>query len=146
MPEKKLLVEKLTKKILEEIPRELLELFYSEELPLKTSNICLDCGLEEEKDLEKVGTLVGKVLYGGLSPEKLLDALKKEEGFPPIRAAKIFREIDGQIFSSVRASLNKLYKKEEIIEKPRARKEVTPLPSEKPPPPKKTDVYREPIE
>ena len=53
MPEKKLLVEKLTKKILEEIPRELLELFYSEELPLKISNICLDCGLEEEKDLKK---------------------------------------------------------------------------------------------
>lgn len=146
MAEKNPLVEKLTKKILKEIPRELLELFYSEELPLKIANICLDCGLEEEKSLEKVGILVGKVLYGGLSPEKFLGALKKEEGFSPIKATKIFREIDGQIFSSVRGSLNRLYKKERKIEKPPIRKKIIPLSPEKLSTPGKTDVYREPIE
>lgn len=110
-------VEKLTKKILKEIPRDLLELVYSEGLPLRLVDICSDCGVEEEKDLEKVGIVVGKVLYGGLSPEKLLDALKKEAEFPPLTATKIFSEIDGQIFSSIRGSLNKLYKKKKKFER-----------------------------
>jgi len=146
MTKKNFSIEKSVKKILEEIPRDLLELFYSEELPLKLAKICFDCGIEKEEETEKIGFQIGKVLMGGLSPDKLLDALKEEGGLPPIKATKIFREIDGQIFSSVRGSLNILYKKERKIEKPLPRKKVEPLPSEKPPLSGKADVYREPIE
>ena len=149
MPEKNPLVEKLTKKILEEIPRDVLEVFYSEELPLKIADICSDCGIEAEKDLEQVGILVGKVLYGGLSPDKLLDALKKEGEFPPLTAAKIFSQIDGQIFSPIRTSLNKLYGKEPGAAAEEPKKKI-PKQRKRPSEPqrerKESDVYLEPIE
>jgi len=143
-------VEKTVQKILKEIPRELLELFYSEKLPEKLVQICSVCRIEKE-EAEKIAFQIGKVLMGGLAPEKLLDALKKEAKLPSITAIKLFQEIDKQIFSSVRESLDKLYKKrpsfakasegkKEIEEAPEKEKEVLEKIT------KKEDIYREPIE
>ena len=152
MPEKNLLVEKLVKKILEEVPHDLLELFYSKETPIRLVKICSNCGIEDEKGIEKISFQIGKILMGGLAPEKLLDALKKEAEIPSITAIKIFQEIDEQIFSSVRESLDKLYKKEspanktseEEIEKPVVKEELKE--EEKSPTSKEADAYQEPIE
>ncbi len=107
-------VKKIVQKVLKEVPRDLLELFYSEELPQKIADICSNCGIEDEKILQNVGAQIGKILFGKLSPEKFLDALKKETDIPSITAIKVFQEIDEQIFSSVRESLDKLYKKESL--------------------------------
>ena len=150
MPKKKLTPEQIAQEILKKVPRPLLNLFYSDELPEKIIKICLDSGIEEEEKIGKISYFMGEILMGGLPPEELLDALKKEGGFSPIRATKIFREIDGQIFSLVRGSLNILYKKErEIEEAPEKEKEVLEKITKKEleeKPPKKEDIYREPIE
>lgn len=56
-----------------------------------------------------VGQLTNRVLLGYLRPENFASEIQKEAGIDGVAAAQVAHDIDGEIFSSVRLELKKLY-------------------------------------
>lgn len=127
-------------KLFQKLPEELKKQMLSEETADNIFNIC------DENDIEKipvVSSCVGDVLLGLLPPDSFQEAIEEKLELSKEVAKKVTQEIYRFIFYPVKASLEKLYR---IEIAPLAKMKVTPPPQERPPePPKKDDVYREPI-
>jgi hypothetical protein len=136
-------------KIYEKLPSELKEAIFSEETADSIWDICSRNGIEDER-ISAIAKYTGRVLMGLLSPNDLEDALKKELKVEKEAAKKISQEINRFILYPVKARLEELYK---IEIAPVAGTPVRP-PSgkkieeerEEPESPRRTDVYREPVE
>lgn len=63
----------------------------------------------DENSLSLVAALTGRVLLGYLRPENFAAEIQKEAGINGVVAAQVAHDIDGEIFSSVRLELKKLY-------------------------------------
>ena len=132
--------------VFEKLSPDLLRLVVSEETPIKISEICLRNGVEEEEKIEAIAYQIGQVLLGRLPPDEFQKTIEKELKLLPPIAKKISGEINLNIFTLVKDSLDKVYGKEIA---PPAKPKVAPppkIPGEKPPTPPSKDVYREPIE
>lgn len=120
----------------EKVPPKLIELVFSEKTASQISGICLENGIKEGGEVEKIAYHIASALLGRLPLEILPKALVVNEKIAPEVAEKISQEANRLIFSKVKGDLTKLYQKEvspkEIKEKPKR-------------PPGK-DVYRELIE
>ncbi len=154
-------VEKRVKKILNDVPRDILELFYSEKLSSKMLDIYKECNITKEEEIEKVAMLLGKMFFGTLPPSNFPEALRKE-GFSSSLANEIFFQIDTKILFSIRGSLKELYRKtknkprgkmQKAEKEDKEKKQIPPKkpesnfsPKNKPVEDQKPDAYREPIE
>ena len=69
------------------------------------------CALRDVPDEEAflVGQLTSRVLLGFLRPENFASEVQKETGVDGVKAVEVAHDIDGEIFSSVRLELKKLY-------------------------------------
>jgi len=86
---------------------------------------------------------IGQVLTGVLPLDEFQETIEKELKLKKEIAKKVAGEIYRFVFYPVKESLEELYK---IEIAPLAKMKVTPTRQEKPPtPPKKEDVYREPV-
>ena len=130
-------------KILQNLPEELKEAFFSLETVEVIHNTCKTYGIRDEK-VSTIVDYVGQVLMGLLPPEEFQKNIEKEVGLPKVLAGAITREINRFIFYPVKTSLEELYKIE--IVPPAKPTKITPPPEEKPPAPPGKDVYRETIE
>lgn len=121
-----------TKEQLEELykqlPEDLQEAVYSEEIGKKVQEICYDNNAIENEAYIEILKNVGYVFLGLLTISDLKDKLKDSE--------EIFTRINNEIFAELKDSLEDLYgtkiKFEKIEEKPKK--------------PKRADNYLEPIE
>ena len=91
------------------IPSDILGLFFSEKTPLKISEICLRNGVEDGEKISRIAYWIGRVLLGGLSPEKLAETLEKEEKLNQETAQKITAEVNESFFSPLGRTLTDLY-------------------------------------
>jgi hypothetical protein len=130
-------------KILQNLPGELKEAFFSLETAEVISNACATYGIKDER-VGKIADYVGQVLMGLLLPSEFQKTIEKEVGLPRVLAKAITQEINRFIFYPVKPALEQLYKIEiapsaEAVEKAKPK-------LEKPKVPRKKDIYREPIE
>jgi hypothetical protein len=129
-------------KLYEKLPESLQNALGSDDNANHMQNIC-----EKYKATKRVSDIVdqmARVLLGLLSPDKLQEVLEKEIGLKKETAKNITQEINRYIFYPVKAELEKLYKIDITLP---AQMDVTATPQDRPPiPPRKDDVYREPIE
>lgn len=159
MPEKKLSAQqlqeaqKIAEEILEKIPLEIIRFYFGKDFPEKLGQICLACEIYDLKKIENIALQLGRVFFGLLPPQKLLERLKTEAELPPISASRLFDEINTQIFTPLKNGLEKLYNQYNYNKEERSKeeKEEIMIKSQKPkeeeiPPQKATDIYREPIE
>lgn len=92
------------------VPSDILGLFFSEKTPLQISEICLRNGVEDGEKISQIAYWIGRVLLGGLSPEKLPETLEKEVRIETEAAQKISGEINETLFSPVEETLSTFYK------------------------------------
>ena len=92
------------------LPPDILGLFFSEKTPLLISEVCLKNGVEEGEKISQIAYWIGRVLLGGLSPEKLPETLEKETKLGRETVQKISGEIDETLFSPVKETLATFYK------------------------------------
>ncbi len=132
--------------VFENIPNDIVKVILSDETSLKISGICLKNGVEDEVKIERISYLITLALLGKLPIEELNATMEKELKTSQDVARKIRDEINQDIFSKIKDSLEKLYKKE-LGEAPIESKKPTQKSKEealKRPPSK--DAYREKIE
>ncbi|XOB46743.1 MAG: hypothetical protein ACKKMV_00965 [Candidatus Nealsonbacteria bacterium] len=126
-------------KLYRELPEDLQEASFSEEVDDNINDICRKYGVFDSVD--KITEYVGRTFFGLLPPDEFQEMIEKEIGIEKEIAKKVAGEIFRFVFYPVKESLEELYK---IEIAPLAKMKVTPPPQEKPPtPPKKEDVYRE---
>ncbi len=126
------------------LPKDLQEATFSEEVARNLREICLKNGVTGENTIFEITKNLGYVFLGLLPPNELQDVLEKELKLEKNKAEPIASEISRFIFLPIRGSLEGLYK---IEIKPGLKPEVTPLPSKTTKrKSKKGDKYREPIE
>jgi oligoribonuclease NrnB/cAMP/cGMP phosphodiesterase (DHH superfamily) len=118
-------------KLYERLPDELKEAIFSVENAKAMSEICKRHEILDKSS--EITKYVGRVLLGVLPPEEFREYL--EQGLGKEKAKRISHDINRFVFFPVKQSLAELYKMEVIptVPKPKA-------------PPKKEDVYREPLE
>ena len=121
-------------------PEEIKDVVFSEKT---ADSIYAVCEKNDIDDVSKLMEYVQNVLLGLLAPDDFQETLEKEIGINTGTAKRVVTEIYRYVFYPVKESLEKIYQMEIA---PLAKMKVTPPPSERPPaPPKKEDVYREPI-
>ena len=129
-------------KILQNLPEELKEAFFSLETVEIIQNVCQTYGIRDER-VGKIADYVGQVLMGLLLPSEFQKNLEKEVGLPEVLTKAITQEINRFIFYPVKPCLEELYK---IEIAPPAKPKITPPPEEKLPAPPAKDIYRETVE
>ncbi len=92
------------------VPSDILGLFFSEKTPLQISEICLRNGIEDGEKISQTAYWIGRVLLGGLSPEKLAETLEKEVKLDQETTRKIAAEADETFFSPLEKTLAAFYK------------------------------------
>jgi len=132
-------------KLYEKLPKELQDVFFTQETGDITYEIC-----EKNGVLDKFSEIVDNVSYvllGVLPPDEFQKTLEKEVKLKPDVAKKVSREINRYIFFPVKSSLEMLYRIE-IAPPARPAPPSPEVPPKAPPEekPKKPDIYREPIE
>ena len=131
-------------KLYKNLPEELQKAIFSEET---ANNIYDVCERNEIEEVSKVAKIVGFILLGVLSPDELKEILEEELKLKTEIAERTFQEINRFILYPVKESIESLYGTEiarVILKKKFPSLEGKPA-SSKPTPPKKEDVYREPI-
>lgn len=136
---KKLTPDQLSK-ILEKLPEDLKEAFFSIESTEKMSEICEKYEIPAEK-IPFVVNYVGQVLLGILSPEELEAPLEKEVGLQKEVARSASQQIYRYIFFPVKESLSALSGSIQVPPSPERKEKIEEGPSLPRP-----DTYREPIE
>ena len=96
------------------VPSDILGLFFSEKTPLQISEICLRNGVEDGEKISQTAYWIGRVLLGGLSPEKLAETLEKEVKLDQETTRKIAAEADETFFSPLEKTLAAFYKGETL--------------------------------
>lgn len=146
-------------KIMQNLPEELKETFFSLETAETISNTCKTYGIIDER-VGKIADSVGQVLMGLSSISEFQETIQKEVDLPPVLAQAIAQEINRFIFYPMKPALEQLYKigisEEEKEKTPVAvpapkTKGTVPVEApvsgeEKPKAPAGKDVYREPTE
>ena len=128
-------------KLYRELPEDLQEASFSVEVDDNINDICKKYGVYDRVD--KITEHIGRVFFGLLAPDSFQEVLEKEIEIKAETAKRVATEIYRYVFYPVKESLEKLYRMEIA---PLAKMTVTPSLSERSPePPKKEDVYREPI-
>jgi hypothetical protein len=94
------------------VPSDILGLFFSEKTPLRISEICLENGVKDSEKISQIAYWIGRVLLGGLSPEKLAEILEKEVKLDQGTTWKIAAEANESFFSPLGKTLSDLYKEE----------------------------------
>lgn len=145
---KKLSPEQISK-IMEKLPEDLKETFFSLETAEKISEVCERYEIPGDK-ISFVVNYVSQVLLGILSPEELVGLLEKEAGLKKDVALAVSQQIYRYIFFPVKNSLAEISgaiqvkpsAKEETKKEQTESKEERPTPSR----PSGPDTYREPVE
>ncbi len=114
--------------IYRELPKNLKELIFSEEVSAVIRNISSRNKLE---NVEKLAEIVGYVLLGLLPPHKLESVLISQLSIDKEKGEQVSFEVERFILSQVKKELGDLYKKEDYIPKEEEKKE---------------DLYKEKIE
>lgn len=126
--------------ILDKLPENLREAFFSVETAEKISEVCEKYEIPPER-VSLVAKCVGHVLLGILSPEELAGALEKEAGLKKDAAQNTSQQIYRYIFFPVKESLAAISGAAQVPPSgPIKQKE------EKPAPPSRPDTYRESVE
>jgi len=133
----------------ENIPEELQDAIFSEEIADKISDICARNGIKDEDTIFEIAKYVCYVLIGILPPNELGPILKKDLNFAEDLAKQIGWEISRFIFFPLKDTLEPLYK---IAIEPGAKPTEAVVPktpeegTEEKEISKKKDIYREEIE
>ena len=140
-------------KLYEKLPEELKEAIFSVETADNIDNVCKRNKVAEGK-VPEVAKYTGRVLMGLLPPNEFEEALVKEVKLRVEVAKNIAREITRFVFFPVKEVLSQLYEVEiapparpkEAVELEEKVSRETPEKEEEEGRPRKTDVYREPLE
>ncbi len=129
------------------LPKELQEAIFSNETAEYIKNICERYEIKKSEDISLVAKLVGDVLLGISATDDFQKSLETDLNIKKEEAKKISQEIYRSIFYPVKPAIEQISGKG-INPVAEIEKEII-SPSaieEKPPTPKKSDTYREPIE
>ena len=96
-------------RLLEKLPKELLDTIYSEQTAETIGNICEQYGIEDERASD-IAKYAGQVLVGLLLPSGFEDAIRKNVELPEVLVKAISSEINRFIFYPVKASLEQIHK------------------------------------
>ena len=132
-----------------DLPEDLQEAIYSEQNARNIQEICTKNGVADDDLIYEITKNTGHVLLGLLSPNDFSGVLENELKLKKKTAEQIAAGITRFIFFPVRVKLEALYKT--VIKSPTepAGNAIGPLETDSPlkkEGPKKSDVYREPIE
>ena len=127
-------------KILENLPEEVKEVFFSQKTADNIDNICKKYGVPSEK-ISEVANYVGMVLLGILSLDKFSGTLKDNVKLKNGAAENIAQEIEMSIFHQVEYGLRRTAP---LAEKP-AEFGKTPPDEKELKKPGGKDIYREPV-
>ena len=125
----------------EQLPEDLQEAVFSEDIGNKVQRICYDNNIIDNKVFIEILKNVGYVFLGLLSPSDFSDVLEKELKIN--RAKEVYARINNEVFAELKESLEGLYETKIKFEKiqpsqSKISKEKTEI--------KKQDKYLEPIE
>lgn len=123
--------------IYKKLPEEIREVGFSESTTRNIRKVCSRNNLTEEQTSE-ITKYVGQVLFGVLSLDEFQKILEKDLGSKTAKG--VFQEIDHSVFSPVKELIGLVPTEGAPSVVPETKK-----PEIKPPPPKKRDVYREPL-
>ena len=141
----------LLQELYEQLPKDLQDAIFSEEVADKLSDICSRNGIKDEDDIWDIAKYTGYVLIGILPPNELAETLKKELKLSDDLSKQVSWEISRFIFLPLENNLEALYKIEIEQIKPKVAIPIggeVPFQSqkEKTEIEKQEDTYREPIE
>jgi len=95
-------------KIMETLPAELKEAFFSTEMADIVYDTCKEYGIKD-KEVGEISDYVGQVLMGVLPPSEFQKIIEEEVGIPKVLAEVFAKEFNRFIFYPVKPALEQLY-------------------------------------